>query len=350
MKEQPFISVMILCYNYSELLKKALTACAQQTFSDFEIVMINNGSTDDTESVFFNFCKNNPNIRTQYIKIEENQGPTNGWNIGLKAAHGKYILFNDADDWMEPNCLENLATVAKSSNADRVVGQYQEVLPDGTVKRVRTISEHSPKIPTYMLQATIFKKEIIDDNSITIPLDILVPYDAYFTFKFASLEKTKPQFVRKTIYNYFYNPYSICRKMQKENAILSEINNVIIILAEITENAMKHCNDNRLKAEMEYLCIRNNYASIASRYRLADKKSADKFCDIVLSETEKHLPEYRHNKLLKPFNNGYETPGSFATWFLVKLEGVHLLKPFCKLVTKFKFKKLLIESIESENL
>ena len=65
--ERPFISVMILYYNYSHLLKRALDACAAQTFRDFEIVMINNGSTDITEDVYKGFCKTHQDISTLYV-------------------------------------------------------------------------------------------------------------------------------------------------------------------------------------------------------------------------------------------------------------------------------------------
>lgn len=61
--------------------------------------MINNGSTDNTEEVYREFCRENPEIRTTYVPVYPNQGPCHGWNMGLDHAHGKYVMLCDADDW-----------------------------------------------------------------------------------------------------------------------------------------------------------------------------------------------------------------------------------------------------------
>lgn len=162
----PLISVMVLCYNYGHLLGRALEACSAQTFRNFEIVMINNGSTDNTEEIYRQFCRKNPDIRTTYVHVDPNQGPQRGWNEGLRCAQGEYVMFNDADDWMQPDCLEKLAQKALETNADRVSGQYQEVLPDGKIARVRKLTKKHHRIQIPMLQGVIFRRSTFFENNL----------------------------------------------------------------------------------------------------------------------------------------------------------------------------------------
>ena len=138
MTEQVSVSVILLCYNYGHLLPRALNACAAQTFRDFEIVMVNNGSSDNTEQVYQDFCRRNPDVRTTYVKVEKNNGGMDGLKRGLKQAKGEFVMFCDADDWMDPECLEKLIETARKTGADRVAAQYREVSADGKVLRERT--------------------------------------------------------------------------------------------------------------------------------------------------------------------------------------------------------------------
>ena len=71
---EPFISIVLICYNYANLLPRSLNSIANQTFRDYEIVMVNNGSTDNTEEVVFDFIEEHPDIKVNYIKIEKNEG------------------------------------------------------------------------------------------------------------------------------------------------------------------------------------------------------------------------------------------------------------------------------------
>lgn len=96
---QPFVSVVVISYNYGHLLPRALEAISRQTFRDFEVTIVNNGSTDNTQEIAEQFIEEHPDIQARIVRIEVNQGLAYGDNMGTTAATGKYILLNDADDF-----------------------------------------------------------------------------------------------------------------------------------------------------------------------------------------------------------------------------------------------------------
>lgn len=306
--DRPFISVMILCYNYGHLLSKALEACAAQSFGDFEIVMINNGATDNTEEVFQRFHEAYPEIRTQYLHLNQRDALV-GWNAGMRAAKGEYVFFNDADDWMEPDCLEVLAQKAKETGADRVTGQHQEVLPDGTVDRIRAFGKKDVIIPSPVLHATIFRKAVIDKNDLYYKEKFNLAHDICFLFDFVLAEANGGKQVRKTIYNYYYNPKSVT---QSATNLELRCKSGTIPLILHGRDAKKKTDNEEIKNEMEYLIMRNIFSSLIEIYQNYSKDVADRYYLETREMLRNELPGYRKNPLLWKIDNGYEKPGTIA--------------------------------------
>jgi glycosyltransferase involved in cell wall biosynthesis len=99
----PLVSVVIPCYNYGQYVVEAVDSCLASTFQDIEVVVVNNGSTDPhTNEVLKDLRK----PRTRVIHVKHNVGLSNGRNVGIQAARGKYILPLDADDKIHPTLIE----------------------------------------------------------------------------------------------------------------------------------------------------------------------------------------------------------------------------------------------------
>lgn len=94
-------SVIIPTYNRRQLLTKAIDTVLAQTFDDFELIIIDDGSTDDTKEVVADY----DDQRIQYF-YQENQGPAAARNLGLKHVQGEWIAFLDSDDWWLPQKLQ----------------------------------------------------------------------------------------------------------------------------------------------------------------------------------------------------------------------------------------------------
>lgn len=98
-------SVVIPTYNKSFAIESTLRSVLQQTYKNIEIILVDNGSTDDTRQVIDKFIASNPS-NWKIIDVEENLGPSNARNLGILNATGKYIFFLDGDDVFLPEKIE----------------------------------------------------------------------------------------------------------------------------------------------------------------------------------------------------------------------------------------------------
>ena len=98
----PKVSVIIPTYNRAHLIGRSIQSVLNQTYQDFEIIIVDDGSTDDTEDVIRNFNDS----RIIYIRHKENKGPSAARNTGIKASKGEFIAFQDSDDEWFPEKLD----------------------------------------------------------------------------------------------------------------------------------------------------------------------------------------------------------------------------------------------------
>lgn len=120
----PEISIILCTYNRENLLPNMLDSLLAQTFSDFEIVLIDNGSTDRTHTVCQRYAE--ADNRFRIFHIERNQGAARARNLGLEHAAGTYISFVDDDDACAPDMYEVLHSLARRYQADiSVTGGYK---------------------------------------------------------------------------------------------------------------------------------------------------------------------------------------------------------------------------------
>lgn len=113
----PLISVIMPVYNKAIYLKKCINSLINQTFTDFEVLIIDDGSTDNS----FDICKefSEQDKRIKLIQIENN-GVSNARNIGLKNAVGDYIQFIDGDDYVDLNMFDKLSYIIKKNSPDMI--------------------------------------------------------------------------------------------------------------------------------------------------------------------------------------------------------------------------------------
>ena len=101
----PKISVIVPVYNVEKYLNRCVNSILAQTFDDFEIILIDDGSKDSSPEICDDLAKKNDKIKVFH---KENGGQSSARNMGLSAAQGEYISFVDSDDWIEPNMFECL--------------------------------------------------------------------------------------------------------------------------------------------------------------------------------------------------------------------------------------------------
>jgi glycosyltransferase involved in cell wall biosynthesis len=132
MKMTPLISVVVPTYNYGSFLFRALNSVVNQGNLGVELIVVDDGSTDDTSSRMADYLKDHPGLK--YI-WQENAGAARARNVGIAQARGKYVLLLDADDELMSDALVHLeAAISDYPEAAIFLGGHVSVFPDGREK------------------------------------------------------------------------------------------------------------------------------------------------------------------------------------------------------------------------
>lgn len=151
----PRVSVIIPCYNVEKYLPECLDSVIGQTFSDIEIICVNDGSTDNTLNILEKYKKQDKRIK---IINQENKGLAISRNIGLDKAHAEYVYFLDSDDYISRDCIEKLYNQTEKDKCDIVIGGVN-VYPenkndDFCVSRATSLQSWFSYNPVQKLQIT----------------------------------------------------------------------------------------------------------------------------------------------------------------------------------------------------
>ena len=116
-------SVFIPTYNCEDALSNSIESILNQTYPDWELILIDDGSTDDSLSICQAYAAKDNRIRVIH---QENAGQGAARNNGIGAATGDYIVFCDADDYYEIQALETFADAGRENNPDLIIGGYRD--------------------------------------------------------------------------------------------------------------------------------------------------------------------------------------------------------------------------------
>lgn len=122
MEQAPLISIIMPVYNAGVLLHTAVESVLRQSFADFELLLVDDGSTDGSAALAHELAKKDGRIR---VLEQPNAGICAARNLGLQHCRGQWFTFCDDDDTMLPHALETLLVLAKSTGADVVRGGYR---------------------------------------------------------------------------------------------------------------------------------------------------------------------------------------------------------------------------------
>lgn len=122
-EENFLISIVIPVYNAEKYLEQCLNSVKNQTYKNFEVILVNDGSIDNSESICKEFVESDTRFR-YYLKA--NGGASSARNLGLDNITGEYITFIDADDWVDENHLEVLINNIKENNSDMAVSSIKK--------------------------------------------------------------------------------------------------------------------------------------------------------------------------------------------------------------------------------
>ena len=128
----PLISVIVPIYNAEKTICRCIDSILNQTFKDFELLLINDGSPDSCGKICDDYAEKDKRIRVIH---KHNEGVSAARQTGIDNAKGIYTIHVDPDDWIESNELEELYAEARKTNADMVICDFYEEKYDGTIRR-----------------------------------------------------------------------------------------------------------------------------------------------------------------------------------------------------------------------
>lgn len=207
------VSIYIPTYNYAHYIEQAVDSVLKQTMTEWELIIIDDGSTDNTIEVLAKY-RSNPKIR---IIEQENKGLNKSNNIAIRLSQGEYIMRLDSDDWLDENALLVLSNVLDSKpEVDLVYPDYYEVDPQGEVLSMVRRKKVGEEVTLLDLPAhgacTMFRKNCI--KQIGGYFEEFTRQDGYGIW-LRFIQKHNPYNVNNPLFYYRQHPVSITKRKDK---------------------------------------------------------------------------------------------------------------------------------------
>ena len=284
------VSVIVPVYNVYDYIEKCLDSLVNQTLKDIEIIVVNDGSPDDSQKIIDKYAKKYKNVHSF---IKENGGLSDARNYGIKYAKGEYIAFIDSDDYVKLDMYEKMYQKAKEDNYDMVVCDIDYIYDDHTLRVSSGIDSDTKDIKKTYLTIhpaawnKIFKKDLFKNN-------VFFKKGVWFEdieFIYRMLPYIKSIGVVKENFNeYIQRPGSITSTVNKK--IYHYIDNMNGIIDFYKERKLY----NEYEKELEYAYVRYVYATFiksVKRYNYDEYLNA---VDVAIKNVKEHFPKYRKNK------------------------------------------------------
>ena len=276
------VSIIIPVYNVSSFIEKCIKSVVDQSFRDFECIIVNDGTKDNSIELIEEIIKLDKRFKVFHQK---NQGQGMARNLGLKYAKGKYICFIDADDYVESNYLEEMYRAIEKQKADIVCCGFNIITKDKVIPHLVSL-QASSKIESilYLLNGNdwgslfnrMFKRVLVKD----LNFNKGIGQDKPFIFElFVKNPISKVIYIEKCLYNYIRRNQSATNSMSKEK-IDNLIENMIVNPHNLVTQSNYYGNCKRALNQyivMSYLYIISNISKNSKQFVLEAKYFKSKF-------------------------------------------------------------------------
>jgi len=286
----PKFSIIVPVYNSEEYLPKCLDSLVGQTLSDIEIIIVNDGSPDNSQAVIDSYAARYPHMIR--CLSQENRGQSAARNLGLESASGEFVFFVDSDDYIETCTCERTYKKAQDEGLDIVCFDYWNEkggeknycdhcpIKDVDVVRKYILNESSPC-------NKIIRRSLLEDNGIRFTEGII--YEDLEMIPRLALYTDRIGYMEEAFYYYVIHEGSTMNQ-KKYNKKLASIYTVM--------DSLKRCFENTTyREELEYLYIEHLMYFTVFRYLDYPEGVADakRIADIM----RKSFPRWRRNKYYK---------------------------------------------------
>lgn len=298
------ISIIVPIYNAEKTLRRCVFSLVDQTYHNIEIVLVNDGSSDNSLDICKDFAHKDSRI---VLLNKKNGGVSPARNMGLKKASGDFVMFCDADDWVKPNyCSEMLQNysenqllmceIEKTTKSAKVIEEvetqqsYIEEISKTKFLEYRDIGLGSPT-------NKLFEKSIIEENKICFPEDLFLGEDLAFVLSYLECISGDIRLLHKKLYVYqLDNTNSLSKKTPScyQNELLYEILTDAIISLKAESPKTYRLRDKIIMLDFEKILFEvscNSSKNFVQKCKeakyIVNTKAYQKCCDIGIGSSNK---------------------------------------------------------------
>ena len=282
------ISIIVPVYNSEKYLRRCLDSLQNQSFKDIEIIIVNDGSTDNSQQIIDEYC----NDRRIVCYNQKNSGQAAARNFGLHNANGDFILFVDSDDYVELDFCEKMYfTIIKGY--DIVLSDYYIIDNNGLKKYNKILEDNEGRLSLneYLLTTVcpwnkIYRKAFLLENNFSFPEGII--YEDYAVIPTLAIYNPKVYYLPEAFVNYIHTSTSTMRgqnyKKKYEDIFVA------------TDFLYEHLYQSEFHEELEYLiCYHFLYLGALNFYRFNKYNQLDRISDFMIDK----FPFWEKNHYIK---------------------------------------------------
>lgn len=276
----PRISVIMPVYNAAPYLRRALNSVCGQTFTDLEILCVNDGSTDGSPAILAEYAAKDPRVRV--VPHENNLGYASAMNSGFAAVRGETIGIVDADDVISKNFFAELWSAYENGAVDIAKGRRLEQETDGKWRETKLnarIKEDALNF-TWQWTTAIYRASLIREYGLRLSTELTTGQDTLFLHQLMGYEP-RIGLSDKAIYYYLRNDASMTKSRPDEFYLASNIMNMRLL-----KNSLSQYRDVRQRRKLFVAIVKFLYSTASGRFMRCDWSVHLPVVKAILSDDE----------------------------------------------------------------
>lgn len=287
----PKVTIIVPVYNVEQYLNKCLDSIQKQTLDDIEVIIVNDGTKDNSEEIIDKYVARNKN----FIKInKENGGLSSARNLGISNAKGDYIAFIDSDDYIDCNMINKMYEKAIKEKLNLVVCDCYKVNGDKLQILKSNLNYSTDIVKNYIISypmacTRLYKKELFTPEYM---FKEKIYYEDLYLTPTLVIETKKIGFIEEPLYYYVQRDSSIMN-----SKFTTKFLDIFKVLAHVKDSFIDNNMFSEYQEEIEYLYITHLLRSTTLRF--LDYSDSSKYLNNINSIMKSNFPNWKNNKYLK---------------------------------------------------
>lgn len=276
------VSIVIPVYNAEKFIKKCTNSILNQTYKNIELILVNDGSKDDSLNVLKEIAKKDKRV---IVIDQKNSGAAQARNTGLKKCTGDYLVFVDIDDWLDKDYIESYVNGTENGKYDFVIGGYRQVVGKKIRKTIKLNNQPFSKYICGGPWCHLIKMDFVKKHNIYFT-NVNIGEDTCFITKAFSCG-AKVNCISYVGYNYYFNDKSLTNVQYKQ---LNDRLNIIELMNDINVTTGVDIDIH------QYFMVRYMVSYLLWAGRVSSSKKMMEYTKKYFNFFNKIIPNYKNNK------------------------------------------------------